>query len=1059
MLHTLRIHFATVIGVCKTTRLSPKQAYLFPFAQGLNRNAAAVAVSGKVLVARLRGRRRTGQKGLDNVNNKTFSALRASAAPLALIVAGFTASAAFVAPAMAQDVTAANLSGTVVDDSGNNVPGAMVTVTSVDRGFSRTATTSGNGSFSIPGMPLGTYNVTVAADGFSTTRSENVAVGLGGNNYDFTVSSEAPTSGEIVVRGAPIRKVDFSGTATGIVFDVQKAAENLPVGRSIEAIQLLTPQVTTGDTAFGGVSIAGSSVAENVYYINGMNITNFRTFVGGTTVPFEFYDQVQVKTGGYQAEFGRNTGGAVIALTRSGSNTFHGGFNAYYQPEWGYSQAPNTYAQNNKQDKREVVEGNIWASGPVIKDRLFFFGFFNPRHYSQSDTDSFGDTTTRVTSNPFYGGKLDLNLFDGHRIEGTYFNDTQDEDVKFNGSPTTNFSGGSNYIVKYTGAFTDWFTLSALYGKSKFNQTSAGADDADPYVLDGRVPADGLRLVSGNSAGTIDTGRDQRTNYRIDADVRFSLLGEHNLRAGWDLEKLQADNFTIYSGGVYNRYYRSGSGGALGGLIAPNTDYVRVRNLNSGGSFQSENTAFYVQDDWDVTDRINLSLGVRNDKFVNKDGLGAPFTELKNQWAPRLGVNFDPTGDKTARISAFYGRYYLPVAANTNIRLAGSETFLQDWYSLPTGPGGVYSGDLVNPTLGTKVLAEVLSPGGVSDPTTLVSKNLKPQYLDEFIIGGEYNFPNRMKISANFIYRKLGAVLEDVDFDGSGNYGSVIESFCATQTQAFCNSTTVPTIGSGGYVLMNPGKDLIVNVSDDNGDLHEVTIPASFIGLPAAKRTYWAAELTWQKPFSDGWGLTASYVWSRSKGNYEGGVKSDNGQDDTGLTQDFDEIGWMDGASGFLPNHREHTFKLFGNWKPTENLNLGFNALLQSPRKFGCIGTYSPGDGRATDTLAASWYCDAQIIAGNIKGTAGEPVGRGSVFEGDWNKRIDVSFAYTIPMESIAGGITLRADVFNVFNFKSKLDFNELGDLDDVATINPNYRKVTGYQTPRFVRFGVSANF
>lgn len=988
---------------------------------------------------------------------KTFSALRTSAAPLALVVAGFTASAAFVAPAMAQDVTAANLSGTVVDDSGKAIAGAMVEVDSIDRGFTRTATTSSNGTFALPGMPVGTYNVTVMADGYSTTRSENVRVGLGGNNYDFTVSSEAPATGEIVVRGTPTRKVDFSGTATGIVFDVQKVAETVPVGRSIEAIQLLTPQVTSGDSAFGGVSIAGSSVAENIYYINGMNITNFRTFVGGTTVPFEFYDQIQVKTGGYQAEFGRNTGGAVIALTRSGSNTFHGGFNVYYQPEWGYKQAPDTYAQQNRLDKREVIEGNIWASGPVIKDRLFFFGFFNPRHYSQTDVAANGDVTTRVIKDPFYGGKLDLNLFDGHRVEATYFNDSQNEDVKLNGSPTTNYSGGTNYIFKYTGAFTDWFTLSALYGKSKFNQTSAGSDDSTPYVLDGRTGV--LNYVAGNPAGTIDTGRDQRTNYRIDADLRFSLLGEHNLRAGWDLEKLQADNFTIYSGGTYYRYYRSGASGALGGLIAPNTDYVRVRTLTSGGSFQSENTAFYIQDDWDVTDRINLSLGVRNDKFVNKDGLGAPFTELKNQWAPRLGINFDPTGDKTARISAFYGRYYLPVAANTNIRLAGSETFLQDWYSLPTGAGGAYSGDLVSPTLGTKVLAEVLSPGGVSDPTTLVSKNLKPQYMDEFIIGGEYNFPNRMKVSANFTYRKLGAVMEDVDLDGSGNYDSVIAAFCATQSQSWCNGTTVPTIGSGGYVLMNPGKDLIINVSDANGDLHEITMPASFIGLPKAKRTYWAAELKWEKPFENGWGLTASYVWSRSKGNIEGGVKSDNGQDDTGLTQDFDEIGWMDGSYGYLPNHREHTFKLFGNWKPTERWNLGFNALVQSPRKFGCIGTYSKGDGRATDTLASSWYCDAQIAAGNIQGTAGQAVGRGNVFESDWNKRIDVSFAYTIPMESIAGGITLRADVFNVFNFQSKLDFNEFGDLDDIATINPNYRKVTSYQTPRYFRFGVSANF
>jgi hypothetical protein len=308
-------------------------------------------------------------------------------------------------------------------------------------------------------------------------------------------------------------------------------------------------------------------------------------------------------------------------------------------------------------------------------------------------------------------------------------------------------------------------------------------------------------------------------------------------------------------------------------------------------------------------------------------------------------------------------------------------------------------------------------------------------------------------------YRKLGAVLEDVDFDGSGSYDSIADAFCATQTLAYCNATTTPTFGSGGYVLMNPGQDLIVNADDGTGTLHELIIPNSFIQLEKATRTYWAAEFKLERPFDGTWGLTASYVLSSSKGNYEGGVKSDNGQDDTGLTQDFDELGWVDGSDGYLPNHRRHTLKVFGNWAPTERWNIGFNALLQSPRKFGCIGTYSPGDGRASDTLAASWYCDAQIAAGNIEGTLGQPVGRGTVFDSDWNKRIDLSVGYTIPIESTGGGITLRADVFNVFNFKSKLDFNELGDEDDVSTINYNYRRVTGYQTPRVVRLSIGAKF
>lgn len=1006
-----------------------------------------------------------------NISQLRKRMLEASvAAPaIALMGAGIVAGGIVATPAAAQDVTASQLDGTVTDSSGNSVSGAHVTVTSADRGFSRTATTSAGGSFTVSSLPIGTYDVTISGEGINTTNVTGVAVDIGGSSYGFTVESVAAGGNVIVVTGTAVREVDFSGTATGAVFDVQDIVQTIPVARNIEAIQMLTPQVTTGDTAFGaGVSIGGSSVAENIYYINGMNITNFRTFVGGTTVPFEFYDQVQVKTGGYQAEFGRNTGGAVIALTRSGSNELQGGFNISWAPDDLRQDAPNTYVQQNDLDRRENLEGNIWASGPIIKDRLFFFAFYNPRRFTSSDT-----TTTRFNSvvtttkvdDPFYGGKLDLNIVDGHRIEATYFTDGQDQLVLTDGSPTTHFAGGENYILKYTGSFTDWFTVSALYGKSRFNQTSSGADDATPYVLDGRSGAC-CAYVAGNPAGVIDTGEDTRENFRIDIDLNFSAMGEHHVRAGWDLEKLTAVNTTQYSGGIYYRFYRSGAAGALGGLIAPNQDYVRVRNLQSGGEFDSENTAFYIQDSWDVTDFINLSIGVRNDTFENKDGLGDTFTKLKNQWQPRLGINIDPFGDRRARISAFFGRYYLPVAANTNIRLAGNEVFLQDWHRLSNGPGGVYSGPLVPPTLGARVLAEILSPGGVAEPSTLVSKNLEPQYLDEYLVGGEYTFMNGMRASANITYRTLGAVLEDVDFDGSGSYYSILDAFCNTQTQTWCNPAVNPTVGSGGYVLMNPGKDLIVD-AQRGGVLYELTIPNSFFNQPEASRDYWSAEFKLERPFDGTWGGQASYVWAESTGNYEGGVKSDNGQDDTGLTQDFDEIGWMDGSDGFLPNHRRHTFKVFGNFAPTDRWNIGVNALVQSPRKFGCIGSYplidfpalAPGGtSRASRTSAASWYCNAQIRAGNIDGTVNTPVGRGNVFQSDWNKRVDVSVSYTMPIVNDAT-VRFGIDVFNIFNFDSALDFNELGDLDDPLVINPDYRAPTGYQAPRSVRFSMSTRF
>lgn len=1034
------------------------------------------------------------------------SILRATAAWQTVALLG--ASAAFVTavPAAAQNVTAGELSGTVVDPANNPVANATVVVTSTS-GVTRSVTTSAGGTFNITQLPVGNYNVRITAPGFPVTDNADVGVQLGGANYTFQLA--APTStGEtaaqtgsdqsIVVTGRRIRTVDFSGTATGQVFSVQQVAEQIPIPRTIQAVQLLAPQTTTGDTAFdtqGGrdtVSIAGSSIAENIYYINGMNITNFRTFVGGSTVPFEFYDQVQVKTGGYQAEFGRNTGGAVIAISRSGSNDFRGGINFNYRPNFLSSQAKDTYGQNNDKDVRRLAEGNVWASGPIIKDRVFFFGFFNPRYSFTSDTQQdCGDdgpgsatcadttTTTRKMKDPFWGAKLDVNLFDGHRLEGTIFKDKNNEVVTVDGSPSTNFGGGKTWIARYTGNFTDWFTLSGLIGNSRFNQTSQGADDADPYVLDFRTNSAGT-LISGNPAGLIETGEDTRRNYRVDADFNFELMGTHRIRLGADREKLTATNVSQYSGGQYNRFNRSGTAPVVfsGGTVAPNTDYVRIRTLFSGGEFLSKNTAFYIQDSWDVTDRLNLSLGIRNDRFVNYNALGEKFTDLKNQWGPRVGFNFDPFGDKRTRISGFFGRYYIPVAANTNIRLAGNEEFIQTFYRLPVNASGVYTGDLVNPAIGAQLQQDILSAGGVAPASTLVSKNLKPQYLDEMILGGEHRFANsRWTVRANLIKRKLGATLEDMDFDGSGTYYSIVELFCDTQNETWCNPSTIARgvaadtlhVGSGGYVLINPGADLIVDVEDNAGNLHEINIPQSFHGFPKAKRNYWGAEFQFERAFDGKWGVAGSYVYSSSKGNIEGGVKSDIGQDDTGLTQDFDELGWTDGANGYLPNHRRHTFKAYGAYQLTPSIRLGFNALVQSPRKFGCIGIYPLEDNvgphptandRANNATASSWYCRAQVEAGRLTGTGANNwlIGRGNAFESDWHKRIDLSAQYTLPQKGL-NDVTFRIDVFNAFNFKSGLDYNEFGDNGAAVTPDLNYGRVLTYQTPRYVRLGASVSF
>lgn len=325
-------------------------------------------------------------------------------------------------------------------------------------------------------------------------------------------------------------------------------------------------------------------------------------------------------------------------------------------------------------------------------------------------------------------------------------------------------------------------------------------------------------------------------------------------------------------------------------------------------------------------------------------------------------------------------------------------------------------------------------------------------YVDEFVLGYEQQMWDGWTASIKGTYRELGTAIDDVAIDAA-----VLE-YCEAAggglSAAICYNVWY---GFHQYVLTNPGEDMVITLS--GADLsratggvitadREVTLTADQLNYPTPDRTYKAIELSMEKAFDGVWGARFSYVWSQSKGNYEGALKSDNGQTDPGLSQDFDQPGLTDNSYGFLPNHREHSFKVFGNWQATPNLNIGANLIVQSPRKFGCQGVH-PTDFFASLYGAASWFC------------GGVATPRGESFEGDWLKNLDLTFSYNLgDLFQLPGdGLTVRADVFNVFDFQSEQDFNEFGDRTSPADPDPNYGRVTAYQAPRSVRLSIAYRF
>lgn len=987
--------------------------------------------------------------------------------------------------ASAQDYSTGALVGAVRDAAGNPVNGASVEIQSTSQGFTRRATTSASGDFRSALLPVGTYVVTITAPGYATL-AQSVSIQIGGTaSYNFTLasgsSSDATSVDEIVVTAAT-RTLDRNRTTTGLTVDLEELVKTVPVGRDITSVVLLAPTTNAGDSAFGNQpSVAGSSVAENAFYLNGMNITNFDNYIGGTTVPFEFYRSVEVMTGGYSAEYGRSTGGIVNAVSKSGTNEFKFGLSGNWTPNSLRETSPNTYSTAN--DKRESESQNyiIQAGGPIIKDRLFFYGLVELRDTESSSYSITGNSNTRDRSDdPFYGLKLDANITDNHRLEGTYLNTFRQTDRTVYGwdsgtdtlgneiGKTLFEQGGESWVARYTGSLTDWLTISAAYGSNRETNTSVPSTSDLNYAQDSRFsPA---RRVSPNQAANsfTPTRSTERIFYRADADIYFSLRGEHHLRFGYDREETELTRFTRRTGGFAYIYRRASAGTAqaIGGNLAPGQDFVEVNVYDSGGNFTGENEAFYITDSWRFNDALTLNLGVRLDKFLVNNNDGVPVASFDKEIAPRLGFIYEPFQDGNTRVYGSYGRYYLPIASNTAYRMGASELyhreyFLLEGYNQAAGevPYDTATGAPIR--LGNQIVGwnsntacpersvfaapgsrgcTVTGDGKAMSADALVARNFESTAQDEFIIGVEHRFGDNWTFNVGYTYRDLIRNAEDVAIDAA------VLKYCEREGISGCED-----IWSGfhQYVLVNPGKNSTIILSDPiNGEAtpREVNFSAQDLGYPEASRTYQALELSLRRDFDGVWGARGSWVISSSKGNTEGYVKSDNGQDDAGITQDFDQPGLVDGAYGPTPNHRAHVFKLFGQYQLTQNLLLGSNINVSSPRKFGCLG-YHPTDDFAYAYGAASFYCNGQLTP------------RGSQMESDWTTQIDMSLRYTVPLTQMPGNLVLRADIFNILNAKGVTDLYEVGEISGVGDIDKNYGSAISYQTPRYIRLGFDWQF
>lgn len=989
-----------------------------------------------------------------------------------------------VQTASAQSNATGNIFGTVAPG-----PNVKVTIENPSTGVRRTLTPDASGRFQATSLPTGTYTVT-QIDGTTVVGSVQVDAVLGQGSEAVFVATAAPGAMQTVQVTGIRRTIDVSSTNNGATFNSRQLA-NLPIARNIDAIIQLAPNTTRADTRFaGGASFGGGAASENSYYINGFPVVNPLTGLGASQLPFGAIAEAQVLTGGFGAEFGRSIGGVVNIITKSGTNTWEAGAMMAIEPRGARAREKDIYYARTGAASNVTTDGTVrfnqaentqermiygaYVGGPIIKDKLFMFAaietndtkrdFVNGSRISTSN--AINGWRHRETDIKRYMGKLDWNITDNHRLEFTTLGDNPEvtsEDSSYSYATRTagtavnassllknvDTNGGRTNMLRYTGNLTQDLTLTALYGRteSPHENSFVGYDPtifSSVSTVDARAPGLTYANPQTQTGNILAPGsKDVVKSGRIDLEYR---LGEHTVRAGVDQNKIASTAAGEFKagGGTWN-YFRAatpttpidipGGGGpspASGGGLGTQGYYVARSLFSTVTDSFGEQTAFYIEDKYQVTKNLLVTVGIRDESFKNQNDSKTTFLEMKNQINPRFAAAWDVNGDASLKVYGTAGRYSVPIPTHISVRGAGRSTFTDQYFTY-TGvdANGAPTGltQLTTPQSGNNEF------GQDKVVATLSALDLKPSYQDELTLGFEKAFSPSLNFGGKVTYRKLKSTIDD---------------FCDSRpltryAEANNIAITNPLYGNSCQTF-NPGEDntFLVQYGTSETNLTRVPLTAAQLGFEKAKRTYAAMDVFAEHPFRNGWYARANYTLSRNAGNTEGQVRSDNGQSDVAVTSTWDYPELMVGADGLLPNDRKHQLKVYGFYEVAKEIMVGGNFLAASGRPRSCIGTSAqPGD--SPNYANQSFWCLGSSVANNVI------TPRGSLGRLPSDMRLDANVAYK---PDAVKGLQLRMDVFNVFNRQAVQNVTEAYNTS--TRISSLYGTPLTYTAPRSMRFTVT---